>query len=119
MLSGLVARSSGGAGTDTSGGLSELNPPEFNCSRGGGAVEKLNAVALIVLLGWHATDQGKGGHTVYKHPDSEHIITIPSSRELSRGVQKTTAETLGMSPTEFREAARNPKKWLRRQAQAA
>lgn len=116
MLSNLVAQPSGGADTNTSEGLSELSPPEFDCSRGGGAVAKLNAVALIVLLGWHATDQGKGGHTVYKHPDSEHIITIPSSKELSREVQRTTAATLGMSITDFREAARSPKKWVKRQA---
>jgi predicted RNA binding protein YcfA (HicA-like mRNA interferase family) len=122
MLSDLVARHSRGTNTGTSGALSDLSTPsspEFLCSRGGGAVEKLNAVTLIRLLGWYATDQGKGGHTVYKHEDSDDIITIPSDAELSYRVQKTTADTLGMTHHEFQEAARKPRKWLRRQAQAA
>ena len=70
------------------------------------SISRRQAINYIRKVFNYVQNGGSGGHTKFSH---EHLgmIIIPSARELSPPVARSTAKTLGMTVREFSEAVRN------------
>ena len=70
------------------------------------SVDKRRAMRYLEKVHGYVVNGGGGGHTKFIH-ESLPMVVIPSARELSPPVLRSTAKSLGMTVREFATAVRN------------
>ncbi len=52
----------------------------------------------IEEVGWYFEREGKGSHKIYKHPNYEHIISVPfhSKKDLGKGLLQKLKKQAGL-----------------------